>query len=60
MNIVEVFKQFIYDVCDLGKKVDATNPFSSMNYCNKKYVDFFSYYYPEKRSVMVWVDDVVD
>ena len=60
MNIREVLKNFVYDVCDLNQKIDATNPFSSVNYCNKKYIDFFSYYSPEKRSVMVWVDDIVD
>ncbi len=60
MNIVEVLKKFVYDVWDFDKKIDATNPFSSVNYCNKKYVDFFSYYSPERRSVMVWVEDIDD
>ena len=32
MNIVEVLKKFVYDVWDFDKKIDATNPFSSVNY----------------------------
>lgn len=60
MNFQEVWKNLAQDVNELDKKIDSTNPFSQFNYCNKRYTDFFNYYSPHRRSIMLWVDDIDD
>lgn len=60
MNMKEAWKSIVHEVNRWDKQIESTNPFSSRNYCNKKYTDFFDFYKPEKHCIFVWVDDVAD